>query len=501
MGEEFGLKRVIGLGGLVAIEVGTTVGAGVFSLTALAARRTGPAVPLAFVAAAVPIVFIMMTVGMLGSMLPTAGGTYRYPSRLFSPAWATVGVWCYALGLVFGAFPMYATECVHYLQAVWPHLPLKLSAILLLTLFYLVNLFGISLATQVQGLMVAVLVAALLVFGFGGLPHIEPANFDPLFAGGAGGFLVSACILTFALQGANSVIELGAEIKNPVKNIPRSLLISIPAVTVLYVLVSVSAVGSIDLKEWMQYGDNANLTQPAKTFMCDAGPAPPNSLQEDVGNGAAVLDKKPQEESGQPLGALFIFFLVGGAMFAFTTTLNGTFMWATKSLLVVANDGIMPKRLARTSRFGTPALFLTIMWGLAVVAVLLDAGIEIFAAYATIGGMIIFIPSMIAAILLPRRLPEVYHAPGYRLKGFMLYVAPGIGIITSALLILILLVDLADQHWAYPALFLVWFALGIVFHQNRKKALERRTGQSLSSVLKKDLEEMAGRMHPDNNNG
>ncbi len=490
MSEEFGLKRVIGLGGLVAIEVGTTVGAGVFSLTALAARRTGPAVPLAFVAAAIPIVFIMMTVGMLGSMLPTAGGTYRYPSRLFSPMWATVGVWCYALGLVFGAFPMYATECVHYLQAVWPHIPVKPAAIGLLTLFYLVNVFGVSLATQVQGLMVLVLVAALLVFGISGVPHIDPQNFDPLLTGGAGGFLVAACILTFALQGSNSVIELGAEIKNPVKNIPRSLLISIPAVTVLYVLVSLAAVGTVDMEAWMSHGDKANLTQPAKAFMCEEAAVPPGPELPQTGDKAVPPDSA---DTGAPLSGLFIFFLVGGAMFAFTTTLNGTFMWATKSLLVVANDGIMPRRLARTSRFGTPALFLTIMWALAVAAVLADAGIEIFAAYATIGGMIIFIPSMIAAMLLPKKLPRVYHAPGYRLKGFMLYVAPTIGIVTSALLIVILLVDLLSMHWVYPALFLVWFALGFVFHWSRKKALEKSTGEDLEAMFTRDLEKMARR--------
>ncbi len=489
MGEEFGLKRVIGLGGLVAIEIGTTVGAGVFSLTALAARRTGPSVPLAFMAAAIPIVFIMMTVGMLGSLLPTAGGTYRYPSRLFSPTWATVGVWCYALGLVFGAFPMYATECIHYLQAIWPGIPLRPAAIAVLTVFYLVNIFGISPATAVQGLMVVVLVAALLVFGISGIPHIDPVNFDPMLSGGTGGFLVAACILTFALQGSNSVIELGAEIKNPTRNIPRSLLISIPAVTVIYVVVSLAAVGTIDLETWMSYGDKANLTQPARAFMCEAEPPPQPDAP--AGNPAGEAGPESPDHPAAPLNGLFIFFLVGGAMFAFTTTLNGTFMWATKSLMVIANDGIMPRRLARTSRFGTPALFLTVIWALAVAAILADAGIEIFAAYATIGGMIIFIPSMIAAMLLPKKLPRVYEAPGYRLKGFMLYVAPTIGIVTSALLIVILLVDLASQNWLYPALFLGWFALGFVFYRSRKKALEAGTGEPLSKMLARDLEEMA----------
>jgi len=192
MGGEFGLRRVLGLADLVAIEVGTTIGAGVFSLTAMAAARTGPSVPLAYLAAAVPIVFLMMSVAMLGSALPTVGGAYRYPSRLFSPRWAVVGVWCYALGLVLGALPMYATECVHYLQAVWPGLPERPAAIGLLTLFWAINLLGVSLAAVVQGVMVVVLVAALLVFGIGGLPTVDAARFTPLFPGGPGGFVLAA---------------------------------------------------------------------------------------------------------------------------------------------------------------------------------------------------------------------------------------------------------------------------------------------------------------------
>lgn len=452
MSDSFGLKRVLGLGELVAIEIGTTVGAGIFSLTALAAGFTGPSAPLAFVAAAIPIVFIMMTVAMMGSAMPTVGGTYRYPSRLFSPRWATVGVWCYALGLVFGALPMYATECAHYLGALWPGLPPRGAAIAILTVFYLVNLFGISIAAGFQAIMVLVLLVALVVFGVGGLPHIDAANFANPFSGGAGGFVVSACILTFALQGSNSVIELGAEIKRPGRNIPLSLLIAIPTVTVLYVLVSTSAVGVMDVQSWTAY-PNPNLSQPAAEFLS---------------------------------GPLFLFFMIGGAMFAFTTTLNGTFMWATKSLMVVAKDGLMPKVLARTSKLGTPALFLTLLWALSTAAVLLDAGIKTFASYATIGGMIIFIPSMIAAILLPRRAPGPYRAAGFKLEGVMLWAAPIIGIVTSVLLILILLVDL--KYWALP--FLAWFALGFGFYSLKRRSIERKTGKPFLETVEEDLASM-----------
>lgn len=457
MSEGFGLKRVLGLGDLVAIEVGTTIGAGIFSLTALAAKMTGPAVPLAFLAAAVNISFTMMTVGMLGAALPTVGGTYRYPSRLFSPVWAAVGVWCYALGLVFGGFPMYATECVHYLMGQWPWIPDKAASVALLTVFYLINVFGIELAASAQAVMVGLLILALLVFGVLGVPHLEPARFTPLFTGGLGGFVLASCILTFALQGSNSVIELGAEIKRPSRNIPLSMAISVPVVTVLYILIAVSALGVIDLKEWLAFGDQANLTQPAHKFL---------------GSG------------------LFLFFLIGGAVFAFTTTLNGTFMWATKSLMVVAKDGLIPATLARTSRRGVPVLFLTVLWALSVLAVILNAGLQIFATLATIGGMMICIPAMIAAIRLPSRLPEDISTKVFRLRGPLLYIAPVISIITSLLLIVILFADLAQKSIVYPALFVVWFILGLVFFHFRRRGLEKKSGGSFKKMIEDDFQAM-----------
>jgi basic amino acid/polyamine antiporter, APA family len=479
MSEDFGLKRVLGLSDLVAIEVGTTVGAGIFSLTALSASLTGPSTPIAFIAAAIPIAFVMMTTGMLGSVLPTVGGSYRYPSRLFSPMWATVGVWSYALALIIGALPLYATQCVIYLQSLWTGsvaaapgsaglLWPTVGAVGLLTFFYVVNIFGIDMAAHVQALLVVVKISALLIFAFWGLPHFDPARFTPLFPGGAGKFILAACILTFALQGSNAVIELGAEIKKPSRNIPLSLLISIPFVTVLYVLIAVSALGSVELGWWTSFGSKASLVQPAQSVL--------------------------------PRG-LFYFFILGGAFMAFSTALNGTFMWATKSPLVLAKDGVIPQSLAKTGRFGTPVAFLTIIWAGSSAAVILDAVIrhfhpglsakpfEIFASYATIGGLIIFIPVMAAAIVMPRRLPELYQRADFKLRGFMLYAAPIIAIVSSAMLILILFADL--KWWALP--FPVWVALGFGFYFWRSNKIKQETGLTLKEHMAKDLEEMVAK--------
>jgi APA family basic amino acid/polyamine antiporter len=204
MKAEFGLRRVLGLKELVAIEVGTTVGAGVFVLTGTALEMGGPLLPFAFLLAAVPVVLMMLTLAMLGSAVPTVGGTYRYPSRLLSPGWAFVGVWVFALGMVFGAFPLYALRGSEYLLGVFPWFEvldpavrdqwIRILAVAWLTIFFLANLCGLAIAAAVQGIMVLVLLAALIHFGILGLGAVSLENMQPPLPNGIGGFLASSAL-------------------------------------------------------------------------------------------------------------------------------------------------------------------------------------------------------------------------------------------------------------------------------------------------------------------
>ncbi len=462
MAEEFGLKRVLGLKELVAIEVGTTIGAGVFVLTGMALEMGGPLLPFAFLLAAVPIILVMLTLAMLGSAIPTVGGTYRYPSRLFSPMWAFIGVWGYALGMVFGAFPLYALRGSEYLLQVFPYfqtldepaleLWVRGLALLLLTIFFLANLRGLALAATVQGFMVLVLLSALLYFGIDGLSAVRIENLTPLFPKGLSGFLAASALLTFALLGSNSVIELGGEIKNPGRNIPRSLFIAIPLVTAIYFLVGLVVAGALP---WQESAGKL-LTVPAKAFL------------------------NPVEMN---------FFIIAGAVLAIITTLNATFMWATKSMMIVAHDELIPAGLARTNRFGTPHRFLFIIWALGVLAVLAKAPAGTFEIYASIGGLIIFIPVMISALLIKKKLPEHYEAAAFRLKGVLFWLCPSAGVLLSLMIIGMLI----SQLRPWPVIFFcVWLITGALFYLWRKRSLERKRGQPISEWMKKELVILAG---------
>jgi APA family basic amino acid/polyamine antiporter len=350
-------------------------------------------------------------------------------------------VWAYILGAVLGMFPLYALTGATFLKAVIPALPKIPVALLLLAIFFATNLFGARIAVWVQAILVAILLVALLVFVGAGLPEVSLQHFSPLFAGGAGGFLVASAILTFTILGANAAVELGDEIIDPRKNIPRSFLISIPLVTILYIVIGIVASGVAPWDSWSE-----------------------SSLSAVAG--------------GILKGPLFLFFIVGGGFLAVATTLNSTYLWGTKSLIVITDDGLFPRALARVNRrFGTPHWFLLIIY-LISSAALIVAGerVETFAVLASLGGIIIFIPVMGAALRVRKRHPDLYARSAVRLKGFLYIFAPAMGLLLCLLVIVILLVDLGSHPGGilFLAIFAAWIAAGALYAGVRLRRMRRK---------------------------
>jgi APA family basic amino acid/polyamine antiporter len=322
-------------------------------------------------------------------------------------------------------------------------------AVALLFVFYITNLFGSRIATWVQAVLVAILLSALLLFIGTGVPQIDLTRFQPLFPGGIGGFAVAASILTFTILGANAAVELGDEIINPERNIPRSFLISIPLVTVIYVVIALVSSGTA-----------------------------PGAVAAAAGGGPVSLS----DIAGRFLtGFPFFYFVIAGGVLAVVTTLNATYLWGTKSLIMITEDGLLPKQLARVSkRFGTPHWFLTLIF-LGSVAALLIAGdrVETLAVFASIGGIIIFIPVMGAALRLKHVAPEIYNRSRLKLKGGLYVAAPVIGLLLSVVIITILLIDLSSHQngMVFLAVFVVWTIAGAIYAWLRLRGRDLKPGE------------------------
>ena len=428
-----GLKRVLGLPEATFICIGYTIGAGVFVFTGIVAKITGPALPLAYGLAVIPVFISMLPIAMLGSVIPTVGGNYRYPSRMVSPGLAFVGIWVFALAAFFGQIPLYAISCANYARAFLP-LPVEISAILLLTAFFLINLLGISLAAQIQGVMVLILILALLLYSGKGLFVLDMTHFQGFMQQGTGNLILGVALLTFTYLGANGIIELGGEIRHPGKVIPAALFISFPIITLIYLLVALATVGAV----------------------------PP----------ATIDQKQPLlEVSRHILGAKgTLFFTFGGAILALTTSLNALFIVGTKSILTIIDDRLLPSFLGKLHpRFGTPYIILTFVWIFSVMGVLTGFSLGTLASYSALGGMMILFPVMIASIFLPRKYPKQYKKSEFRLKGFWLWFCPSVGCLMVLFFSVVILSDL--KSLLKILFFLAFILSGICVYQLRKRNL------------------------------
>ena len=442
-----GLKRVLNLPAVAFIAVGMTIGGGIFVFTGIVLKITGPALPVAFTLAVVPVFLSMLPLAMLGSALPVTGGNYIYPSRMVSPRLAFTGIWVYALATFFGQIPLYSIACARYFQVIVPGISETGFAAGLITFFCIINVIGIKPAARLQALMVLILLSALLLFSVKGLADPNPARFDTIFQKGTGSLFLGIALLTFTYLGSNGIIELGQEIRNPAKVIPRAYFIAFPIVTVIYLLVALAVVNAVP---WQSMVD---VQEPLI----------------EIGN--ATMG---------PVG--LIYFVIGGAVLALATTLNGLLIMATKSLMAISSDGLLPKGLGRINkRFGTAhGLFLAI-WAISMIGVFSGIALETFACYAAMGGIIIFIPVLIAAMAFPNKYPERYQNAAFRLKGFWRWFCPVTGILMGIFFCIVILTDLKEPAKVLP--FFIFILSGVVFYDARRRYLLKK-GVDVEKAIK-----------------
>jgi APA family basic amino acid/polyamine antiporter len=442
------LKRVLRLPAVTFIAIGFTIGGGVFVFTGIVLNIVGPALAIAYALAVVPVFISMLPVAMLGSALPTTGANYRYPSRMVSPGLAFVGIWVYALASFVGQIPLYALGCAAYAHVYLPGVPPTAMAVGIVTFVFVINLLGVKLAAQVQGLFVIILISALLYYAGAGIQAMNPEHFAHVFQKGSVNLMLGTALLTFTYLGANGVVELGGEIVNPGKVIPAAFFIAFPVVLIIYTLVAVATVGAAPM------GMLSDAEEP--------------------------LIRICQHTCGR---AGVFFFVTGGAVLALITTLNALFIVGTKSLLMMVQDHLLPETLGRLSRrFGTPYVFLTVIWTLSVGGILSGFSLETLAAYAALGGLIIFIPVQIASVKLPVLYPEHYRRAAFKLRGIGLWVCPCLGVLMVVFFSIIILYDLKSLFKV--ACFAAFVFSGAAYYLWRKGRLRAR-GLRLEDLMKR----------------
>ncbi len=444
--ESIHFKHKIGLALVSYIVIGFMIGGGIFVYTGIVYQYSAQGLPLAYALAVIPVFISMLPLAVLAAAMPISGANYMYASRMVSPGLAFTGIWVYALASFFGQIPLYLIGCSQYIQSLFPSLQIVPVALIILTFFYLINLLGVKFAAQIQGVLVVLLIAALIVYISGGAGKLQTANLQPLIGKSTGGLVLSFALLTFTYFGGNGIIEIGSEIRNPGKTIPRAFFISFPIVTVLYVGVALITVGSV----------------PAEALKGATEPL--------------VVVGKTNLSHG-----LYLFFILGGAVLALLTTLNSLLIIGTRSLLMMVQDNMLPYWMGRlTKKHQVPWVLLTIIYVLSVAGVFTGFSLTTFASYASLGGLVIFLPILLAAWRFPKKYPDKYLNSGFRMPEFWLKASVIVGLMMVFFFGLIIIYDL--KAWFKILFFLLFIATGYVTYVIRKRRL-KRLGKTLDLTL------------------
>ena len=270
-----GKRERLGLYELVAIGIGGMVGGGIFSVLGLAIGEAGHAAPLAFAFGGVLALLTGHSYARLGLAFRSAGGSFSYMEHAFAHRnFASIGGWLLVVGYV-GTLALYAyTFGVYgtamlgsYGKAAWTPHALQ-SAVLLA--FLAINLYGVKAAGMTEVVIVLFKVAILGLFAVAGVVTIREDHALPLLDKGGAGVLVGAALIFVAYEGFELIPNAVHDMKDPERDLPRGIVISIAATIAIYLLVSLVAVGNLTPAEIVKYKEYA-LAVAAKPFFGEAG--------------------------------------------------------------------------------------------------------------------------------------------------------------------------------------------------------------------------------------
>lgn len=265
------LKRTLGPNQLVALGIGAIIGAGLFSLTGIAAsQNSGPAVVLSFILSAVGCAFAGLCYSEFATMIPIAGSAYTYAYATMGELIAWIIGWDLVLEYAVGAatvgvsWSRYVMSFFHDFGINFPAqlasspfepitLPetgevisgmINLPALFVVCLISILLIIGIQESARVNAIIVVVKVSVVLIFIALGWAYINPDNFTPFIPENTGefgsfgwsGVLRGAGLVFFAFIGFDAVSTAAQEAKNPQRDMPIGIIGSLAACTILYVL-------------------------------------------------------------------------------------------------------------------------------------------------------------------------------------------------------------------------------------------------------------------------
>jgi basic amino acid/polyamine antiporter, APA family len=464
MAGESRLNRVLGPFQLSSLGIGAIIGTGIFVLTGVAAHdKAGPALTLSYALAGAACVFAALCYAEFAAMVPVAGSAYTYAYATLGELAAWIIGWDLVLEYAVGSATV-AHGWSHYFQNFIALFDMQLpkvlrsapfdydpnTGLLVLTgsIFDLpavvvslgvtvILVKGIKESANFNTAMVVLKLVIVLFVIIAGIPFINPENWKPFapygltgisffghtIAGQTGmggeplGMIAGAATIFFAYIGFDSVSTHAEEAKNPQRDVPIGILVSLSICTVLYIAVAAVITGMV----------------PYQQIDIDA-PIP-----------------SAFESVGMPWAR---YLISAGALAGITSVLLVLMLSQPRVMLAMARDGLVPREFfsAVHPRFRTPWKS-SILTGLFVAALGGFLPLRILAELVNIGTLLAFVIVCAAVLVLRRTSPDLHRPFRCPLVPFV----PIMGI----LLCLLLMFSLPAENWWR---LLIWLGAGLAIY-------------------------------------
>jgi basic amino acid/polyamine antiporter, APA family len=457
------LKRTLGAGNLINLGIGAIIGAGLFSLTGIAAaEHAGPAVSLSFVIAAIGCAFAGLCYAEFAAMIPVAGSAYTYAYATMGELFAWIIGWDLVLEYAVGAstvavsWSAYLAKFLAYYGITLPtsiamsywqtppgsteHGLVNLPAMFIVFVVSLLLIRGIQESARANAFIVALKVAVVIIFiglGFAYINADNYAEFIPANTGefghfGWSGVLKAAGMVFFAFIGFDAVSTAAQEAKNPQRDMPIGILGSLVICTVLYVLFSFVMTGVANYTEF-------------------AGAAAPV---------AVAIDKMGVSWLGPAINLAIIA--------GYSSVILVMLLGQSRVFYTMSKDGLLPKLFSDTHpKYKTPwksnllfAFVVSLFAGFAPIALVGEM--------TSVGTLFAFVVVCAAVLILRYKEPNRERP----FKTPLVPLVPILGILSCGAL----LVSLCLSDYLHFLRLAVWLAIGLVVYEvyGKKHSLVRK---------------------------
>lgn len=309
-------KKSMSLWAAISIGVGAMIGAGIFSIFGAAGAQAGNALWIAFISAGLVALLNTYSYAKLGSTFPSNGGPAEFLLQGFGDGIASGGfnilIWLgsiFSLALVSRGFGGYAMS---FLPGTPGQEWITYFAIMIILLFVVVNFWGAKAVGNSELTIVAIKVGILLLFGIAGLFFIKPQLLSPSLWPADSNILVAITLVFFSYLGFGYITNTAGDMNNPKKMLPKALYLSVIISIGIYILVSVTVMGTLPFSEVLK----------AKDFAL--------------------------AEGAQPiLGELGFKLIAIAALLSTASAINATMYGAANTSYMMARDGQLPEMFDR----------------------------------------------------------------------------------------------------------------------------------------------------------